>query len=136
MKSGTHKLKPRRKIKSCHDTAGGCRQRTEGIPYYLARLGDLPDKPNPPSPITKVKHLAKAGGRILKGVVSGEPIRVSDDVLKQRDEICSACGLWRPSGNLGMGECRHPQCGCTKFKRGFTTETCPAGKWGRSVKPD
>jgi len=47
----------------------------------------------------------------------------------QRRAACEACDLYRPSGNLGFGECRHPACGCTRLKRWLPGERCPAGKW-------
>jgi len=83
----------------------------------------------PPATADKVKHVSQASIRLIKAAIKRAPIRVSADELKRRGGICNACDLWKPSGNLGMGECTHPQCGCTKLKRGFATETCPAGKW-------
>ena len=127
--SGRHKLKPRRKIETCHDTKGGCHQRSGGIPYFLARVSASLDADHAPTTRRKMKNVLLAGTRILKAAANGDPIRVTDDELKRRDTICNACELWKPEGNLGMGECTHPQCGCTKMKRGLATETCPAGKW-------
>jgi hypothetical protein len=112
MNFGAHTIKDRMEIKNCHDTKVGCTE------------------PDPTPRITvKAKNAAKATARILKAAVNREPIRVSADELKRRDEICNACAKWKPSGNLGMGECTHPQCGCTRLKRGFATETCPMRKW-------
>ena len=54
--------------------------------------------------VTKVKHAAQAGVRIVRRIREREPIRVSAEVLKQRDDACNACDLWKPEGNLGMGE--------------------------------
>lgn len=101
-------------------------------PEHIASLQKKAANPQPtkkPGMATKAKHAAQATARIVRAAASGQPVRVSADELKRRDDICNACELWKPSGNLGMGECTHPQCGCTKLKRGFATETCPAGKW-------
>ena len=47
----------------------------------------------------------------------------------RRKRACKACDYWRPMGNLGMGECQAPGCGCTRLKRWLETERCPLGKW-------
>jgi hypothetical protein len=46
-----------------------------------------------------------------------------------RRAACLACPYWRSGGNLGMGECTAPGCGCSRFKRWLATERCPLGKW-------
>lgn len=46
-----------------------------------------------------------------------------------RRRACEACPFWAKRGNLGLGECRHPACGCTRVKRWLATERCPVGKW-------
>lgn len=48
---------------------------------------------------------------------------------KARGGACAACDFWHPLGNLGLGECRAPSCGCTRLKRWVATEKCPEGKW-------
>lgn len=50
-----------------------------------------------------------------------------------RRKACLSCDLWLPGGNLGLGKCRHPSCGCTALKRWLPTETCPLGKWPRNA---
>lgn len=82
-----------------------------------------------PSLTAKAKHAAQAGSRIIKAAVSGEPVKVSAEVKEQRLAICRACELWNEGGNVGLGECTHSKCGCTRFKHGLATETCPLGKW-------
>jgi hypothetical protein len=52
---------------------------------------------------------------------------VSESELKQRRAICDVCDWWKPSGNLGLGECR--QCGCTRFKMNYASEKCRLKKW-------
>lgn len=48
-----------------------------------------------------------------------------------RAAICSACPYWHPAGNLWLGECRAPGCGCTRAKIWLASEKCPLGKWAR-----
>lgn len=82
-----------------------------------------------PSITRKIANAAKAGGRIIGAVVRGQPIMASDEERERRLAICRQCDLWSEEGNVGFGECRHSKCGCTRFKHGLVTETCPAGKW-------
>ena len=65
---------------------------------------------------------------MLRWLAAGCPL-VSRLVLRYRARICAACQFWRPQARLGMGKCDHPECCCTKFKRVFGTEVCPANKW-------
>lgn len=51
------------------------------------------------------------------------------DVRRQRKTICDACPYWNAKGNLGLGECRAPGCGCTRAKVWLASETCPLKKW-------
>ena len=46
-----------------------------------------------------------------------------------RSAICAVCPHWHGLGNLGLGECRAPGCGCTRAKIWLATEACPLGKW-------
>jgi hypothetical protein len=77
----------------------------------------------------KVRNAGAAGVRILGAVARGEPVRVSDEERDRRLAICRACRHWKENGNLGFGECSHPQCGCTRFKHGLATEKCPMKLW-------
>lgn len=91
---------------------------------------------SPPPTITKkVVNVAKAGGRIVSAVVRRQPIMVSEEEKDRRLSICRQCDLWSEGGNIGLGECKHPLCGCTRFKHGLATERCPAGKWLPPPKP-
>lgn len=85
-----------------------------------------------PSLTTKAVNVAKAGGRVVKAATTGQPIFVSNEVRDQRIAICRACEYWNEGGNIGLGECTHSKCGCTKLKQGLATETCPMGKWNAS----
>lgn len=77
----------------------------------------------------KAASLISAGNRVVKAKLNGQPVRVSPEERDRRLSICRACDLWNEGGNVGLGECKHPGCGCTRFKHGLATETCPAGKW-------
>lgn len=77
----------------------------------------------------KLVHATQAAGRIVTAMVAHNPLRVSPEVREARLATCRTCEFWRESGNLGLGECRQPQCGCTRFKHGLATERCPLAKW-------
>ena len=65
---------------------------------------------------------------IRREIASGSKLATKEKRL-YRKKICDDCPLWRPSGNLWLGECTHKKCGCTKFKRFFSSEHCPQNKW-------
>jgi len=83
-----------------------------------------------PSFSEKAKNASEAGIRLAKAVISNQRIRVSEEEKNKRLSICRACEYWNERGNIGLGECKHPQCGCTRFKQGLATESCPKGLWG------
>lgn len=87
------------------------------------------DQQPAPSLLAKAKHITQASARIAKAAVQGERIRVSPEERDRRLAICRACDLWNEGGNVGLGECKHPGCGCTRFKHGLANETCPLGHW-------
>ena len=68
---------------------------------------------------------------MARWIEAGVPV-VSQDVYEARSAACGACELWDGSVRLGLGRCKAPGCGCTKFKRWLATEVCkhPKGsKW-------
>lgn len=82
--------------------------------------------PAQPTPAAqKLRNLRRALGRWN---AAGRPT-ASRATRKARGAICSACEHWRPGGNLGLGECAAPGCGCTRAKWWLATEACPLGKW-------
>ena len=100
------------------------------LPDPITSSGDPRVKPRrAPGFVKKVKHVVKAVERVAGAVVNGQEIFTDSMELKRRGAICDACSYWNPSGNIGMGECSHSNCGCTKFKRGLLTEKCPLNKW-------
>ncbi len=56
---------------------------------------------------------------------------VPREVRLQRLAICRACEYFNAKGNLGLGECKHPGCGCSKVKAALATSVCPhkPAKW-------
>lgn len=74
----------------------------------------------------KLGHLRRA---LRRWQAAGSPL-ASRPVRRARAGICTACEHWAPLGNLGLGECRAPGCGCTRAKWWLATEACPLGKWG------
>ena len=56
-------------------------------------------------------------------------------VRRVRGAICAACPHWSGLGNLGLGECRAPGCGCTRAKAWLATEACPLRKWSAVSVP-
>ena len=62
---------------------------------------------------------------------AGYPV-IDEPDYDVRSATCDACEYWNPNGNLWLGKCKAPGCGCTKFKRWLATEVCkhPDGsKW-------
>jgi hypothetical protein len=90
-----------------------------GIKYYTSA----------PTISEKAVNIGKAVVRIAGAVVTGEPVFVSDEIYAARLKVCNACGLWKPDGNGGLGECGHKSCGCTKLKLKLATEVCPMKFW-------
>lgn len=91
----------------------------------LREVKDIPDIPI----ATKAAHLTKAIGRVMRGKMKGVAVMVTPEEKERRLGICRECKFWNEHGNIGMGECRHPQCGCTRFKHGLSTEKCPMALW-------
>lgn len=54
---------------------------------------------------------------------------VPRELRKARRAVCDTCDFWNPKGNLGLGECKYPKCGCTQIKTAFNAMKCPIGKW-------
>jgi hypothetical protein len=82
-----------------------------------------------PSLAAKAKHATQAGVRVIRATLKGDPVKVSKKVKAKRLKICRKCEFWSEGGNIGLGECLNEKCGCTRFKHGLATETCPEGKW-------
>ena len=96
----------------------------------LTNSAAVPATPAPvtASPVTKLRRLrrelttwAKAGAKL-----------VPREFRRERLAICGACPYWSAAGNLGLGECKYPGCGCTRVKAALSTSKCPhiPPKWG------
>ena len=59
---------------------------------------------------------------------AGFPV-VTPDIYEMRSSVCETCDLWDGTARLGLGKCKAPGCGCTRFKRWLATERCVMGKW-------
>jgi hypothetical protein len=51
------------------------------------------------------------------------------EIRSERLATCKACEYFDPTGNLGLGQCRAPGCGCTKVKAALLSSRCPKAKW-------
>jgi len=83
----------------------------------------------PPHPTTPQSKLSNLKSALRCWNASGRPI-TPKAARRERAGICAACPHWRPGGNLGLGECTAPGCGCTRAKWWIATEACPLRKWG------
>jgi hypothetical protein len=88
------------------------------------------------SHVRKARNLARAAAVV---VATPGPVFVPAEVEAARLAKCAACpeGRWHPEGNAGLGECRHPACGCTSYKLKFAALACPLDPpvWG-AWKPE
>lgn len=90
------------------------------IAHRLSVLSGAPQKPT--SKFTNLKTAMK------KWVASGCQLAPRQQ-RKIRIAICSVCPHWNGDGNIGLGECLAPGCGCTRAKVWLATERCPLKKW-------
>lgn len=105
-------------------------------PKKAAREG-APIKP--PSAIENASIMTKAG-RLKKEVGawlrSGAKI-APKEIRIERLSVCAGsdgkpkCPYYFPDGNLGLGECKAPGCGCTRVKVWLMSSTCPIKQWTR-----
>lgn len=61
----------------------------------------------------------------------GFPV-VDENQLNARSTACEACDYYNRRGNMWLGECTAPGCGCTRFKWWLATAKCPhpdGSKW-------
>ena len=90
---------------------------------------DLKARPVPASlPLPGSPSLFQKAARLsteLRGwVTAGLPV-APRHVRAARAAACLACPYFDAAGNAGLGECRAPGCGCTKFKRWLASAACP-----------
>lgn len=73
-----------------------------------------------PTPAELAANFAGAMGQWIK---AGLPV-VTEVQYAARTAACESCELWDGEARLGLGKCKAPGCGCTKFKRWLATERC------------
>ena len=77
---------------------------------------------------TVVDLAANFATATAKWAARGFPV-VDQATYAARAAICEACEYWDGAARLGLGKCRQPKCGCTRFKRWIATERCPRARW-------
>ena len=80
-----------------------------------------------------VRNLAVDHWRSLKAFIKGKQVIVSQEIAKQRWEICKQCPYLKydetnPDTNKKDGRCT--ECGCfMNIKTHYATAKCPIDKW-------
>lgn len=82
-------------------------------------------QPQMPSILDMSKNLVKTAADVAKSVViSGEPLKLSDEEKNKRLSICESCEFY----NKEQSRCT--KCGCyMAVKTYLKAATCPVGKW-------
>jgi hypothetical protein len=90
----------------------------------------------PPPLLQRILNFTAAA---TKHAIAGNPV-VSEEVLKQRLDLCRACELYKPNNNAVGGVCTHETCGCNiqdnlnyLNKIAWADQKCPIGKWDKGV---
>lgn len=73
-----------------------------------------------PSPAEMAVSVTKAAAR---WAAAGFPV-VTQAEYDARGAACAPCPFWDGAARFGLGKCKAPGCGCTKFKRWLKTEKC------------
>ncbi len=86
-----------------------------------------------PSVLEMAGNAAKALGRIVKAVATGQPVFATAEEQARRLAICAGCEKY----DAHQGRCS--ACGCFgKFKAALETERgeCPLGRWSKVAADD
>jgi hypothetical protein len=91
-------------------------------------------RPSEPEPTAfeLAVNFSGAMARVTAAAFSGKQVWVSEEDYRKRASICDNCELWDGTARFGLGKCKAPGCGCSKFKSWLFTEKCkhPSGsKW-------
>lgn len=79
-----------------------------------------------PNTIQLAANAAKAAGRVAVAVVTGDELKVTEEIFKKREGICQPCERRVSKTN----RCAHASCGChLQKKQRLATEHCPDAKW-------
>lgn len=77
-------------------------------------------------------NFAAAMARVSAAAFNGRQVWVSEAEYRARLATCNTCELWDGEARLGLGKCKAPKCGCSRFKLWLATEQCrhPSGsRW-------
>ncbi len=83
-----------------------------------------------PENATLGQKMTRLRGELKRWAVKGFPL-VPREVRASRLAVCRACEYHQPKGNMGLGRCSYPGCGCTNVKLALATSKCPhsPAKW-------
>ena len=93
-------------------------------PKSVMRLIQPADMENA-SLLTKAQRLRR---ELTAWAKAGMPL-APKETRQARLAVCASCEYYDPKGNLGMGACKAPGCGCSRVKAALATSKCPKGKW-------
>jgi len=89
----------------------------------------MSEKKKYPSLLQQGKNLAEFSFELIKNAVQTGALEVSDEVKKQRLDICRGCNKY------DSDQVRCIECGCfLESKASFALNSCPIGKWEESNK--
>jgi hypothetical protein len=95
-----------------------------GVPQSSSCCGKQTLPPVLPPVTIQVKNAIVAGSKVVSNVLQGKQVKASDEVIKQRREICQSCEFWIKESE------RCQLCGCfTNVKTTLQSEHCPKSKW-------
>lgn len=109
---------PRPPVPPDHPT----RRRVESLEQGLAQVVIRTQKPQPAEP-TLVELAENFAGAMARWGEAGFGT-LTREQYDVRSAACDKCDYWDPAARLGLGKCKAPGCGCTKFKRWLISERC------------
>lgn len=108
---------------ACHKAMMRAARTRIGPPVEQSRTR----KPEPTEP-TLAELAGNFGAAMVRWSAAGFST-VTEQTYHGRAAACESCHFWDGSARLGLGICKAPGCGCTRFKRWLATERCPLGQW-------
>lgn len=92
-------------------------------PDLALPLTAVPPAAVPPERASFALKVRRLRGELRAWRKAGLPL-ASPALREERRAACEACPYFAPAGNLGLGECHAPGCGCTRMKRWLLTSQC------------